>query len=318
MTSLQTIVPIPPSTLHLDHQRPILLIGSCFTEHISERLANSGFTVMANPFGILYNPHSIAECLLRCRDERTITDADLVCHDGIFHSWLHHSRFSHPDKDIVLQRCQQSLHSAHQFLQQNPIVILTLGTAYAYHLQGYGIVANCHKVPATRFTKQLLTPSHIISTLSQALDGLDSILTISPIRHWADTPHGNQLSKSALMLATNALPTHYFPAYEIMMDELRDYRFYEPDMLHPSSLAIDIIWERFCQTYFTNATLLLAKKYQQLSRMQAHRPAFPESEAYQQHLLKIEELKSTIEILRNAPQQSNTTSKHPHEYSPDK
>ena len=299
MYPLQTIVPTPASTLLLTQQRPILLIGSCFTEHIARRLAESGFSVMENPFGILYNPHSIAECIRRCRHAQDLSDADLVFHDGLWHSWLHHSRFSHPSREECLSRCRQQLSEAHQFLQQRPVIILTLGTAYAYHLPGYGIVANCHKVPAARFTKHLLTVEDVAADLQSALDGTDTILTVSPIRHWADTPHGNQLSKSTLLLATDRLQAHYFPAYEILMDELRDYRFYEPDMLHPTSVAVDIVWERFCQTYLPPSAQDLAHKYQQLHRMQAHRPTYPDSPAYQKHLVKIQELRQTIEEIKN-------------------
>lgn len=289
MIPLQTIVNVASPTLTLEHNRPILLIGSCFTEHIGNHLADCGFQVMINPFGILYNPASIAQCLYHCIHNIPIDSSQLIQHEGIWHSWLHHSCFSNIDPQQCLNQCNQSISDTHQFLQQNPIIILTLGTAWVYDYQGQ-IVANCHKIPNNKFIKKLLSIEEITSQF-QSLQLGDTIITISPIRHWADTPHGNQLSKSTLMLATHQLPYSYFPAYEIMMDELRDYRFYEQDMLHPSSLAIDIIWERFFNTYFTKETQQIAEKFSQLHKMEAHRPLFPQSDAYQKHLARIEQLK---------------------------
>lgn len=292
MNPLQTIVDIAPSSLKLNHKRPILLIGSCFTEHIGNHLNNCGFNVLINPFGILYNPISIADCLNHCINNQPIDNSNLILHDGIWHSWLHHSSFSNIDQQQCLQQCNQAITNTHAFLQLNPIIILTLGTAWVYEYNGK-IVANCHKVPNTLFQKKLLTTDNIIKRF-QSLSLQDVIITISPIRHWADTPHGNQLSKSTLLLATNQLPYSYFPAYEIMMDELRDYRFYDRDMLHPSSLAVDLIWERFYNTYLSKETQIIAQKFSQLHKMKVHRPLFPQSEAYQKHLARIQQLETEL------------------------
>lgn len=263
---------------------------------MAARLKDCGFKVIANPFGILYNPISIAECIARCRQQpMALADEDLVYYGGIWHSWHHHSKFSNPDRKLLEASIADSYHEAHQVLEENPIIIVTLGTAYLYEHNGH-VVANCHKVPANQFIRRLASVDEVSNALDNALHGLDTIVTISPIRHWADTPHGNQLSKSTLMLATQEMgeTVHYFPAYEIMMDELRDYRFYEADMLHPSPVAIEIIWQRFAMTFFDKETLSLAEKYQQLHRMEAHRPQFPESEAHRQHLAKIELLRQEL------------------------
>ena len=292
MNPLQTIVDIEQPQLKLSHNRPILLIGSCFTEHIGNNLANCGFNVMINPFGILYNPFSIADCLDRCIHNQYITANDLILHNEIWHSWYHHSCFSNSDQEQCLLQCNQSITDTHSFLQQNPIIILTLGTAWVYRYHEK-IVANCHKIPNTLFTKELTSINNIVDRF-QSLSLNDVILTISPIRHWADTPHGNQLSKSTLMLASNQLPYSYFPAYEIMMDELRDYRFYDQDMLHPSPLAINIIWERFSNAYFNKDTQIIAEKFSQLHKMKAHRPLFPQSDAYQKHLARINQLETEL------------------------
>ena len=189
MNPLQTIVDIEQPQLKLSHNRPILLIGSCFTEHIGNNLANCGFNVMINPFGILYNPFSIADCLDRCIHNQYITANDLILHNEIWHSWYHHSCFSNSDQEQCLLQCNQSITDTHSFLQQNPIIILTLGTAWVYRYHEK-IVANCHKIPNTLFTKELTSINNIVDRF-QSLSLNDVILTISPIRHWADTPHGN-------------------------------------------------------------------------------------------------------------------------------
>ena len=305
---LQTRIAIDPTPQRLSHRDRLLLVGSCFTENIGNRLEDYGFEVMSNPFGILYNPISIAECLRRCMDDIEITSDELVHHNGLWHSWLHHGSFSHADKDTCLSQCNKHIHDAHAFMQQGCTIVLTFGTAYAYYLADKALpVANCHKVPASQFDKRLLTIETIADAYSNLLSHhLPTILTVSPIRHWADTPHGNQLSKGTLLLAIeqmrhnalHACPDNtsfsYFPAYEIMMDELRDYRFYDADMLHPSPLAVEIIWQRFVETYMDSATCERGKKFQQLHKMEAHRPLFPESEEYKKHMERTEALRAQL------------------------
>lgn len=271
--NLSTPVAVAPSLLRLSQDRPILLIGSCFTESIGLRLKDFGFRVMMNPFGILYNPLSIAECLRRCLIGEEITENELVERDGLWHSWLHHGSFSHPAKEDCLAACNQRLHQAQNLLKENPLVILTLGTAWVYEHKGR-VVANCHKVPGKEFTKRLLTIDEIVAAYAP-LPLPQTLWTVSPIRHWADGAHGNQLSKSTLLLASEQLQGEYFPAYEIVMDELRDYRFYDRDMLHPSPLAVDIVWERFQQTYMDTPTLTLGQECHQQNKRMAHKPIHP-------------------------------------------
>lgn len=298
---LQTSITTAPSPHKLHHSQPLLLVGSCFTESIGAKLSDFGFSTLVNPFGILYNPLSIAECLRRCLAGEEISEHDLVEHNGLWHSWLHHGSFSAATQEDCLARCNQVIREAHAALQQPHTIIVTLGTAYAYFLNDGSLspalpVANCHKVPASRFTKRLLS----LQEITTAFDALDVgshqlIFTVSPIRHWADGAHGNQLSKSTLLLAINQMrQALYFPSYEIMMDELRDYRFYDRDMLHPSPLAVDIIWQKFQDTFLERETLELGKKHSLLHSMKAHRPLFPESEAYQRHLQKIAELEHEL------------------------
>ena len=286
---LQTTIPVIPSPLRLSQQRKILLVGSCFTEHIGQRLRDFGFNVLVNPFGIMYKPVSIADCLRRCLQGEEVTASQLIRHEGLWHSWLHHGSFYSSDKEECLCRCNDTLREAHQFLQEPCDIIVTLGTAFVYEHQGH-VIANCHKLPASQFTKRMLSVEEIVA----ALNPYKALYTLSPIRHWADGAHGNQLSKASLLLAIERLQHPYFPAYEIMMDELRDYRFYDQDMLHPSPLAIEIIWERFQQTYMDADTIALGQRYHQLHLLEAHQPLHPGSANAINHQEKIEALRHSL------------------------
>lgn len=322
---LQTHIELPPTRLRLSHDRNILLVGSCFTQAIGNRLHDCGFRVLVNPFGILYNPISIAECLRRCRDNQMLEEDELTFYNGQWHSWLHHGCFSSESKELCLAQINERISEAHKFLMEGCDVILTLGTAFAYFLKSGAMgmipVANCHKIPSSTFEKRLLSIQEITNSF-QVLNDLTGnvILTLSPIRHTADGMHGNQVSKATLLLAINKLiggeePScqvvferkevgersssdgrvfNYFPSYEILMDELRDYRFYGTDMVHPSPVAEEIIWERFQSLYMTEDTRNLGARYYQLHQMEQHRPLFPESEAYKKHLQKTEQLRNEL------------------------
>ena len=303
---LATPVLTPPSGFSLTHADSTLLLGSCFTENMGLRLVDAGFSVCSNPFGILYNPLSMAQCLERCIDGTPFSEHDLVQNNGISHLWSHHGAFSSTDPHQCLEACNAALAEAHEFLKRCSCLVLTFGTAYVYRLRSNGrVVANCHKFPASNFDKQLASVNEIAEVWKAALAKLGAfsaheikvLFTVSPIRHWADTPHGNQLSKSTLMLAVEELMSDrafYFPAYEVMMDELRDYRFYDRDMLHPSPLALDIIWERFSQFAFSSQTQEMNAKFEQLRRMKEHRPLFPESDEYRRHLQRISALEQEL------------------------
>lgn len=278
--TLSTAVNIAPSEVRLSHDRPVLLLGSCFTDEVGSRLQQSGFEVLCNPFGTLYNPLSIIGCLERVRHERPFAADELVQHDGLFHSWHHHGSFSHPDREEVLRRCNESLASAARFLRRDPLLVITFGTAYAFFLNDpasplHGqVVANCHKVPAQRFERRRLAEEEIVARCSPLLRGRDVILTVSPIRHLADGLHGNQLSKATLLLAVERLCAQgcaYFPAYELLVDELRDYRFYARDLCHPSDLAADIIYERFQLCCMPPDTIARCTEHQKRYRQSQHR-----------------------------------------------
>ncbi len=283
-------------------------MGSCFVENIGQKLEENKFTVDINPFGTLYNPASIAKGLrILLRPERFTAD-DLFQHEGVYHSFTHHSRFSAPTEEECLERINSRLAESSDFLRKATRLIVTLGTAYAYRLKSDGqIVSNCHKLPEKMFDRQRLSVEEILADWKPLLlalweqnPALKVLFTVSPIRHWKDGAHENQLSKATLLLAADALQKEYpeqiayFPAYEILMDELRDYRFYAEDMLHPSPLAIDYIWRRFSENGLSAAALEVLKEWGDLQKAINHKPFRPESEAYKrflhQTLIKMEQL----------------------------
>jgi hypothetical protein len=257
----------------IDFATGIVSLGSCFSDEIGRRLSDGGFHIEQNPFGTLYNPSSIASALHRMMYDIEIGMDDLVEHEGLWHSWHHHGSFSRVTKEECLEACNSRLHQAHQALKEARLLMITFGSAWIYEREGH-VVANCHKLPQEHFVRRMLTVDDIVTLWRPLLEELRAcyphlhvLFTVSPIRHVGDGMHGNQLSKSTLLLAIDALVdkempstrrkkgvkveepeksvTIYFPSYEIVLDELRDYRFYDPDMVHPSDLAVDVVWDRF-------------------------------------------------------------------------
>lgn len=283
---LTTPVHIAPSAVRISHATPLVLLGSCFTDEIGRRLQMAGFDCLCNPFGTLYNPLSIAACLSRAINDEEVSREALVHHEGLWHSWFHHGRFSCPDMEGTLRACNESVHVTHRALSRNPVVICTFGTAFAFFLNSSAVssrlqgmpVANCHKLPSSYFLRKKLSVEEIVDCWNRVLDICPGtfVFTVSPIRHMADGAHGNQLSKSTLLLAVDQLALHdgcyYFDSYEIVMDELRDYRFYARDMCHPSDVAVDVIWERFQQTYMSAETCAVSRQHEKEWRRRQHRP----------------------------------------------
>ena len=277
----QTLVHIPVSERKLRYEDTFLSLGSCFADNISHKLRSSFFRVCANPFGTLYNPMSIA----RCFGEK----CDYVLeHNQLFHSMFHHGSFSSSTLDELQARTDASWQVCQRAIEEASVVIVTWGTAWVYTLDGI-VVANCHKIPAQRFDRRRLTVEEIVEVWQEIIHRYEDkywIFTVSPIRHVKDGMHENQLSKAVLLSAVDALqrscPSRvgYFPAYEIMMDELRDYRFYADDMLHPSDAAVAYIWQRFVETMMKPETVREMACCEQLYRDLNHRPLHPESEAY--------------------------------------
>lgn len=225
------------------------MVGSCFSDVIGEQMKQRYLKVTCNPFGTLYNPLSIAQAINRTEVP------ELIEHEGLWHSMVHHGSFSRADKSEAEQAVRGSIETMQKALQEATVVIVTFGTAWVYEKDGE-IVGNCHKLPENCFTRRRLTVGEIVKAWKPILKKYNDkkwLFTVSPIRHIKDGLHENQLSKATLLEAVEQLGD-YFPSYEIMLDELRDYRFYADDLVHPSSLAVSYIWERFVDTFCTPQT----------------------------------------------------------------
>lgn len=268
----------------INHSGRLLMLGSCFSDNIGDRLRQGFFNVTVNPFGTLYNPASIAAALHRLADPRPFGSADLLFHAGRYHSFMHHSSFSSVVASQALDMMNRSLAEGADALRRCSVLIITLGTSWVYELCGSGrVVSNCHKLPADHFVRRFMPADESFRLLHDAIDevrqlnpGVSVVFTVSPIRHLADGMHGNQLSKAMLLICCDRLCREsdcniYFPSYEIMMDDLRDYRFYAADMKHPSEVAVEYIYAVFAQSFFDSATVGLADECQSLWRRISHR-----------------------------------------------
>jgi len=253
---------------------------------------------MLNPFGILFNPFSIMNALERMLNNRPYTEDDLVFHEESWISFDHHGRFNGPDKEDVLAGINEELEAGRKQLLEANAVFITLGSAWVYEHEKHGVVANCHKVPNKQFTKRMLSHQechlilrHIPQFLASHGISADVVFTLSPVRHWKDGPVQNSRSKATLLSALHAVvdefeSCHYFPAYELMMDDLRDYRFYTTDMLHPSPKATEYIWERFKQGFFGQETHIICSEVQAVIQASQHKPMDPESNSFQRFVKK--------------------------------
>ena len=269
--------------LNVGYGDSILMLGSCFSDNVGERLSRCLMDVCVNPFGTLYNPASIARAVERLAENRLFTESELFEHSGMWHSFFHHSRFSSASREKALNGINAAYSDAVGRLRSGSVMIVTFGTAYVFR-HGGSVVANCHKLPQREFERSRMDVDGIVeewemtlALLSRVNPGLKVVFTVSPIRHRADGMHGNQLSKAVLLLAVDKLVAGhpqccYFPSYEIVLDELRDYRFFAADMAHPTETAVDYVFERFSETYFTEATRKRTVACLKLYRMVSHRP----------------------------------------------
>ncbi len=281
---LRTIIEIPQYEPAITYNDPVMLIGSCFSQNIGQQFEKGHMPVMINPAGTVYNPSSVSNTIDLISDPREFTVDDLYNYDGMWLSFSHYTDFSSPDPGNVIEKINKSSIKASEFLARATHLFITFGTARVYRWRMTGkIVSNCHKIPQSEFINELLDPSEITSIWTDQLEKLNRkyprlkvIFTISPVRHWKDGAHGNQVSKSVLFLAIERLLAHssgpgYFPSYELMMDDLRDYRFYDHDMLHPSSSATEYIWEAFTRAFFTPETVGLWKEVSAITKAFRHR-----------------------------------------------
>lgn len=292
--------------------------GLVFAENIGQRLKYYRFRTELNPCGIVYNPMSVANVLKLMLEKYRFTEKDLLYNADKWVSLYHHGCFSAPTKELCLEHINERLGRAADGFEKTDLLLMTFGTAWVYRYKERGmIVANCHRFPAGDFERFCLTPEEIVGVyrllirqLREVNPKLRIVFTVSPIRHWKDGAHGNQLSKAVLLLAIDRLvqefpEVYYFPAYEIVMDELRDYRFYGEDMLHISSLAVEYIWEKFKETWISPAIEPLMKRVDKLNKSLAHRPFLPESDAYRMFQQR---LRQEIETLQQMNQNIDFTS----------
>lgn len=281
----RTEISIKPCDFMISYEYKIAMQGSCFAENIASKLFNAGFIVNLNPFGIVYNPLSLSKNLNRLLDNKPYVESELFMDKDIYHSFAHHSSFSDNDLEKVLSRINTRLSITLPYLKTSHLFIVTFGTAYFYSLQENGnVVSNCHKLPAKLFNYKRLTVDEIVKEWDSLIvrlradnSSLKILFTVSPIRHWKDGAHENQLSKSILLLAVDELirnhpQCYYFPSYEILLDELRDYRFYSEDMLHPSSQAVDYIWEKFSEVFFNKDTKNKIHQFEKIQKSKNHIP----------------------------------------------
>lgn len=305
-------------TMPIHHQHKIMLIGSCFTENIGEKLINAGFRVHQNPNGILFNPVSVAEAIINIISKKEYTPADLFFLNESWHSWQFHSRFSGVTADEATEKMNASIVNAHQFLQTADYLIVTLGSAWVYTLTAEAanakpgtVAANNHKAPAAWFQKKLMDTTQVITVLGTMLDRLGAfnknikvIFTISPVRHLREGVINNNRSKAALISAVHYLveqlpQLYYFPAYELVIDDLRDYRFYAEDLVHPNHAATEYVWTKLKEACMTAETIDLIEQIEEIQIARRHDSSNPKSQQHQTFLRKYATL--TQQLLKMHP-----------------
>lgn len=305
-------VDIKKSNLAINYQSPVFSIGSCFTNHIGEKLNYYKFPVMVNPFGTLYNPVSVKKALEIIDNNKTFKAEDLNNYNEKYLSFHHDTTYSNTDINTALTNINKSTTKSHEFLRVSKFLFITFGTAFVYKYKKTNeIVSNCHKIPAKEFDHFMLSPNEIIEEWKIILDKLQQsetdkkfIFTVSPVRHWKDGAVNNQLSKSILIysiheLIKNRHDAEYFPSYEIFMDELRDYRFYAEDMIHAGNQGINYVWKKFQETYISDEVSHVMKSVEKIIKATQHRPYNPKGNEYKTFLTA--QLKKAEEIVKKYP-----------------
>ena len=302
-----TKIPIQKCNFPIDYDSKILLLGSCFAENIGRKFEYFKFQSTTNPFGIIFNAVSLEKLIRRAVENRTFTENDIFYHNELWHCYEVHSELSHPYKEEFLNNLNLILETTKNQINSLSHCIITLGTSWVYtNIESNEIVANCHKVPQKQFVKELLSIAQIEASLQNIISEIHAVnpkcnfvFTVSPVRHIKDGFVENTLSKAHLISALNAsnfqLPTSsYFPSYEIMMDELRDYRFYGEDMLHPNQTAIDYIWIKFFENYVDEKEFGLMNQVCEIQRALKHRPFNPKSESHKKFLENLNQKINTL------------------------
>lgn len=307
--NLQTKIPLKPQQHNqIDYNSSILLLGSCFVENIGKKLDYLKFQTLQNPFGILFQPLAIEKLIDNAINEKQYTEDDIFFHNEQWHCYDAHSKLSSSLKEDLLNNLNEQIKSTNQQINKSKHIIITLGTAWVYrHIETDAFVANCHKVPQKKFLKELLSIDETIESLQSIIALLRNVnkkasilFTVSPIRHLKDGFIENTQSKAHLIAAIHQVvePRHnlyYFPSYEIMMDELRDYRFYAEDMIHPNQTAVNYIWEKFKEVWISKEASETINAVDFIKKGLQHRPFNPNSEAHQKFLKNLEERKILLQ-----------------------
>ncbi|AZQ60388.1 GSCFA domain-containing protein [Maribacter sp. MJ134] len=310
--NLQTQISFRKADKQIDYASELMLLGSCFSEHIGAKLDYFKFRTLQNPFGILFHPLAIENLITRAIQKRGYTPEDLFYHNERWHCFDAHSNTSNLSKEKVLEGLNGQLRKTEQLLSKASHIIITLGTGWTYQKRETGVtVANCHKIPQKEFKKQLLTVDEITASLQRTIQQIrtvnknaELVFTISPVRHLKDGFVENQRSKAHLIAAVHDIVNAYadgeksrvayFESYELMMDELRDYRFYKADMIHPNTLAIDYIWEKFSEVWVSDDAQVTMELVEEIQRGLDHRPFNPNSEQHQKFRESLKEKISYI------------------------
>lgn len=303
-----TKIPISKSNSPIDYSSQIVALGSCFAENMGEKFDFYKFQNTTNPFGIIFNPVSIEKILERAIHLNYFTETDLFFHNELWHCYEVHSDLSQPNKEAMLSNLNRLLTEMNSKLAAATHLFITYGTSWVYQLKASNaVVANCHKVAQDQFEKVILSVTEIENAIQNSIDLIQKfnptcqvVFTVSPVRHIKDGFVENQRSKANLISAMHTSisqhPTSsYFPSYEIVMDELRDYRFYAQDLLHPNAVAIDYIWERFCESNITDAAQQVMQEVESIQKGMAHRPFHPDSISHSKFLQKLKEKSAQLE-----------------------
>lgn len=285
----------------------MLTLGSCFADTIGQRLSASKFSISQNPFGTIYNPLSLHKLILQTVHNQQPHESSYLQNNNLALNYDFHSEFAEPSKILLEAKLKDIIRHTHLFLKNSKFLFITYGTSWVYeHVDTGEVVANCHKMPVNQFKKVLLSQEKILKSFDETYRAIKVfnpeiriILTVSPVRHLKDTLELNSVSKSILRLACHSIAEmntdiEYFPAYEILLDDLRDYRFYSSDMIHPSTAAVDYIWKKFSAVYFDQETRVFIESWENIAKALAHKPFQPTSLAHQ-HFLR-ETLKRLYEL----------------------
>jgi hypothetical protein len=289
----------------------IFLMGSCFTTHMHDRFHTHKFDVLQNPHGILFNPISIFNSIDRYVDGKHIEEEELFFDQGLWHHWDFHSQFSHESRQTATQTMNEQMQKGKIFLQHTNWMFITMGSAFVYRFQDERVVANCHKIPSEQFKRTLLDPAAIVDLFFASLQKLKTInqdikivLTVSPVRHLRDGFIENNRSKAVLLHAIDLIcqsepSVYYFPSYELIIDDLRDYRFYAEDMVHPNYLATQYVWDKFVHACIDGKTQEAMKEIAQLQQAMKHRPLHPHSSEHVKFRHKY--LEKAVELSQRFP-----------------